>query len=64
MFCLNDTMRYFLCPGKTDMRKSKRLDLRIYPNFLLIPTCPIKLLLISELLIDRLGLLFTLHPFN
>ena len=22
MFCLNDTMRYFLCPGATDMRKS------------------------------------------
>lgn len=21
MFCLNDNMRYFLCPGKTDMRK-------------------------------------------
>ncbi|MFZ6037640.1 IS66 family insertion sequence element accessory protein TnpB [Seramator thermalis] len=21
MFCLNDAMRYFLCPGKTDMRK-------------------------------------------
>lgn len=21
MFCLNETMRYFLCPGKTDMRK-------------------------------------------
>ena len=21
MFCLNDTMRYFLCPDKTDMRK-------------------------------------------
>ena len=21
MFCLNDTMWYFLCPGKTDMRK-------------------------------------------
>lgn len=21
MFCLNDTMRYFLCPGPTDMRK-------------------------------------------
>ena len=21
MFCLNDTIRYFLCPGKTDMRK-------------------------------------------
>lgn len=21
MFCLNDTMRYFLCPGKTDIRK-------------------------------------------
>ena len=21
MFCLNDTMRYFLCTGKTDMRK-------------------------------------------
>ena len=21
MFCLNDTMRYFLCCGKTDMRK-------------------------------------------
>jgi transposase len=21
MFCLNDTMRYFLCPGMTDMRK-------------------------------------------
>ena len=21
MFCLNDTMRYFLCPEKTDMRK-------------------------------------------
>ena len=21
MFCLNDTMRYFLCSGKTDMRK-------------------------------------------
>ena len=21
MFCLNDTMRYFLCPGKTDLRK-------------------------------------------
>lgn len=21
MFCLSDTMRYFLCPGKTDMRK-------------------------------------------
>jgi len=21
MFSLNDTMRYFLCPGKTDMRK-------------------------------------------
>lgn len=21
MFCLNDTMRYFLCPGKADMRK-------------------------------------------
>jgi len=21
MFCLNDTMRYFLCQGKTDMRK-------------------------------------------
>lgn len=21
MFCLNDTMRYFLSPGKTDMRK-------------------------------------------
>ena len=21
MFCLNDTMRYFLCPGKTDMCK-------------------------------------------
>ena len=21
MFCLNDTMRYHLCPGCTDMRK-------------------------------------------
>ncbi len=21
MFCLNDTMRYFLCPGGTGMRK-------------------------------------------
>lgn len=21
MFCLNDTMRYYLCPAKTDMRK-------------------------------------------
>ena len=21
MFSLNDTMRYFLCPGRTDMRK-------------------------------------------
>lgn len=21
MFCLNDSMRYFLCPGKTDMRR-------------------------------------------
>ena len=21
MFCLNDTMRYYLCPGKTDMRE-------------------------------------------
>lgn len=21
MFCLNDTMRYHLCPGRTDMRK-------------------------------------------
>ena len=21
MFCLNDTMRYYLCPSKTDMRK-------------------------------------------
>lgn len=21
MFCLNDTMRYFLCPGKTDVRE-------------------------------------------
>ena len=21
MFCLNDTMRYWLCPGMTDMRK-------------------------------------------
>lgn len=21
MFCLNHTIRYFLCPGKTDMRK-------------------------------------------
>ena len=21
MFCLNDTMRYFLCPGRTDLRK-------------------------------------------
>lgn len=21
MFCLNDTMRYYLCPGGTDMRK-------------------------------------------
>ena len=21
MFCLNDTMRYFLCPSRTDMRK-------------------------------------------
>ena len=21
MFCLNDNMRYFLCPGETDMRK-------------------------------------------
>ncbi len=21
MFCLNDTMRYYLCPGNTDMRK-------------------------------------------
>ena len=21
MFCLNDSMRYFLCPGYTDMRK-------------------------------------------
>lgn len=21
MFCLNDSMRYFLCPGSTDMRK-------------------------------------------
>lgn len=21
MFCLNDTMRYYLCPGMTDMRK-------------------------------------------
>lgn len=21
MFCLNDTMRYYLCPGATDMRK-------------------------------------------
>ena len=21
MFCLNDTMHYYLCPGKTDMRK-------------------------------------------
>ena len=21
MFCLNDTMRYYLCPGSTDMRK-------------------------------------------
>ena len=64
MFNLNDSMRYWLYPFPTDMRKSKRLDFRIYPNFLLIPTCPIKLLLISELLIDRLGLLFTLHPFN
>lgn len=25
MFCLNDTMRYFLCPGKTDMRKGMNL---------------------------------------
>ena len=24
MFCLNDTMRYFLCPGRTDMRKGIR----------------------------------------
>lgn len=22
MFCLNDSMRYYLCPGSTDMRKS------------------------------------------
>ena len=22
MFCLNDSMRYYLCPGATDMRKS------------------------------------------
>ena len=21
MFCLNDMMRYYLCPGMTDMRK-------------------------------------------
>ena len=21
MFCLNDTMRYYLCPGRTDIRK-------------------------------------------
>lgn len=21
MFCLNDTMRYYLCPSRTDMRK-------------------------------------------
>lgn len=25
MFCLNDTMLYFLCPGKTDMRKGSIL---------------------------------------
>lgn len=24
MFSLNDTMRYFLCPGRTDMRKGIR----------------------------------------
>jgi len=47
MFCLNDTMRYFLCPGKTDMRKSKRLDFRIYPNFLLILTLQHTILYIS-----------------
>jgi hypothetical protein len=22
LFCLNDTMRYFLCPGKTEMREA------------------------------------------
>ncbi len=24
MFCLNDTMRYYLCPGRADMRKGIR----------------------------------------
>ena len=38
MFNLNDSMRYWLYPFPTDMRKSKRLDFRIYPNLLLILT--------------------------
>ena len=32
MFCLNDTMRYFLCPGKTDMRKGILGDVFIFVN--------------------------------
>lgn len=34
MFCLNDTMRYFLCPGKTDMRKGIHSLCGVVHNFM------------------------------
>ena len=58
MFCLNDTMRYFLCPGKTDMRKGinslcgvvhDRMghDVRLGDVFIFINTSRINLLFLS-----------------
>ena len=55
MFCLNDTMRYYLCPSKTDMRKGINSligvvhqqmgrDVRNSDVFIFIYWCPIKLL--------------------
>ena len=34
MFYLNDTMRYFLCLGKTDMRKGIHSLCRVVHNFM------------------------------
>lgn len=36
MFNLNDTMRYFLCPGRTDMRKGAVLTPAIRTSFPMI----------------------------
>jgi transposase len=34
MFCLNDSMRYFLCPGKTDMRKGMNTLCGVVQNWM------------------------------